>query len=387
MELAPTGAVFGSTRVVSEAAEAAPLEVADAGEDTVRRAGPRLLDAALVRGRVGSDLVPADLRAVVFLVVERLAGARLAVEADDADFARPDAALVRLAVAFLPVAAFFAVVALLAVPAFLAVDALRAVVFFAVDFRALVDFFAADFLAVDFFAVADLRVDAFLAVDLRAVEPRAVPPPDPEPPTAFAATFIAFAASAIALVAVVIALVIAVMAFTEAFALVATDFIFVAADLACVAALVTFLAAAAVPRDGAAAALRRVPAVRFAAVEDDPRFAVVLPAVDFLAAVVRVPFRDGPDPADARRVPVAFLAAVPRDADVRLPVAARPAVLRAVPVRAVTVDLAAVDFAAALVRFGADRFAVVALVFLAVVFARPAVLRLEVVRDVVLVGT
>ncbi|WP_158587819.1 hypothetical protein [Actinomadura logoneensis] len=178
--------------------------------------------------------------------------------------------------------------------------------------------------------------------------------------------------------AVVIALVMAVMARTEAFALVATDFILVAADLACVAAVVTFLAAAAVPRDGDAEAVRRVAVVRLAAV-GEARFAVV-----FRAAVVRVAGRRFA--VDARRVPVAFLAAVPRVAVVRFDAVDRPAVLRAVPVRAETVDLDAVDFAAALVRFDVALRTDVA-AFPAVLLARPAVLRLDVVRDVVLVGT
>ncbi|MEV4254905.1 hypothetical protein AB0J52_17270 [Spirillospora sp. NPDC049652] len=366
--------VFGSTRVDDEAPDTAPFDAAAAGV-AVRRDAVRRLDVDLVvRGRVEAalDRPAVVLRAVVFrapvvfLAVDFRAVVRPAVvlAAADVVFERPDAALVFLAVVFLAVADLRAG-AFLAVPVFLAV-VFRAVV----DFRAVVFFAAVDFRAVPAFLAVDFLADA----DLRAVVP---PLADRPLATALAATFIAFAASVMALVAVVIALVMAVMARTEAFALVATDFILVAADLACVAAVVAFLAAADEPRADVDDAVRRDDVVRLAAGE--ARFAVV-----FRAAVVRLV---GPRFAvDARRVPVAFLAAGPRDAVVRFDAADRVAVLRAVPVRAETVDLDAVDFAAALVRFDPVlRTDVPA--FPAVPLAPPAVLRLDVVRDVVLVGT
>lgn len=198
---------------------------------------------------------------------------------------------------------------------------------------------------------------------------------------AVAAELIALAASAIAFVAVVIALVMAVMALADEDALDATDLIWVAADLACVAAWVTLLAAAVCVRLAPVAAAARD------VVRDVPARDVEARDVADLRAVV------------VRRVVPVDRDVVPRRAAV-VPVPRRAvAVVRDAVARAALVRLAAVFAAvfaapvAALARLVAPRVALLAalvalfVALLAALFVRPAVPRLDAVRDAVLVAT
>ncbi|PRX01719.1 UNVERIFIED_ORG: hypothetical protein CLV66_12052 [Actinomadura viridilutea] len=171
-----------------------------------------------------------------------------------------------------------------------------------------------------------------------------------------AAEFIALAASAIALVAVVIAFVMAVMALADDDAFDATDLIWVAADFACVAAWVTLLAAAV--------------CVRLAAVVERD-----------LAVVERdVDVRDAVDRDDAGLRAVVVRRAVPVEDRDDVPRRAVAVVRDAVAVRAAAVRLLVVVLLAALL---AAVFAAV----LAALLVRPAVLRLDVAPDAVLVAT